>query len=153
MRKGICGWLFAGLADPTSSSPGFQARLKSRPETRRLAGGISWSRRQLTMDSLNHCSPPTILTFKGDSGKGYFVYSVFLCTRRHMCWHWPHHQGRATAPPSGVESVAANCMKQIHKLDWSTAIKHKCTLMLAQSTGGGGVWKREQKNLFSCFDY
>ena len=39
--------------DPTGSSPGFQARLKPRLETRRLAGGISWSRRQSTMDSLN----------------------------------------------------------------------------------------------------
>ena len=34
--------------DPTGSSPG----LKPRLETRRLAGGISWSRRQSTMDSL-----------------------------------------------------------------------------------------------------
>ena len=40
--------------DPTGSSPGFQARLKPRLETRRLAGGMSWSRRQSTMDSLNH---------------------------------------------------------------------------------------------------
>ena len=39
--------------DPTGSSPGFQARLKPRLETRRLAGGISWSRRQSTMDSLS----------------------------------------------------------------------------------------------------
>ena len=43
--------------DPTGSSPGFQARLKPRLETRRLAGGISWSHRQSTMDSLSPSTP------------------------------------------------------------------------------------------------
>ena len=52
VRKVIHGRLSAGPARSHRSSPGFQARLKPRLETRRLAGGISWSRRQSTMDSL-----------------------------------------------------------------------------------------------------
>ena len=53
VRKVIHGWFLRDQQDPTGSSPGFQARLKPRLEIRRLAGGISWSRRQSTMDSLN----------------------------------------------------------------------------------------------------
>ena len=100
--------------DPTGSSPGFQARLQPHRETSRLADGISWSRRQSTMDSLipsNHMlchrrsypqhSTPTpprpvipmgnsynyLRRFPGGGGGGHLIVLLFVnnnCFRKKL---------------------------------------------------------------------
>ena len=90
--------------DPTGPSLGFQARLKPRLESSRFAGGISWSRRQSTMESLNiipslihvpYLTISTTISLSGNKGSEFVLHYnrrqpglIPISSKYYILIHW-----------------------------------------------------------------